>query len=60
MNLLNVRQLASDNGIPYDPVPMPQPGESDVYKETGYSIWLIMTGLIFTAAILVIGRRRLI
>lgn len=60
VNLLNVRQLASDNGIPYDPVPMPQPGESDVYKETGYSIWLIMTGLIFTAAILVIGRRRLI
>lgn len=60
VNLLNVRQLASDNGIPYDPVPMPQPGTCDVCNETRYSILLIMTGLIFTAAILVIGRRRLI
>lgn len=60
VNLLNVRQLAQNNGIPYDPVPMPQPGESDVYKETRYSIWLIIAGLVSIAAILVIGRRKLL
>ena len=60
VNLLNVRQLAADNGIPYDPVPMPQPGGSDVYKETRDSIWLIIAGLVSITAILVFGRRKLL
>ena len=60
VNLLNVRQLASDNGIPYDPVPMPQSGESSVATETEYSMILIIAGLFFTSAVLVAGRRRLL
>ena len=64
VNLLNVRQLASDNGIPFDPVPMPGPGESGVYTETRYSIGLIIAGLLSTFAVLAVGlvagRRRLV
>ena len=31
VHLLNVRGLAEDNGLPYDPVPLTQPGDTDVY-----------------------------
>jgi poly-gamma-glutamate system protein len=55
VNLLNVRQLASDNGIAYDPVPMPEPGVSGVYMQTSYSAALIITGIICTLGILAAG-----
>ena len=55
VNLLNVRQLASDNGIAYDPVPMPEPGESGVYLQTSYSLALIIMGIICTLGILSVG-----
>ena len=60
VNLLNVRQLAADNGIPYDPVPMPQIGESGVSTQTEYSMVLIIAALVAVTAILVIGRRKLL
>ena len=55
VNLLNVRQLASDNGIAYDPVPMQQPGESGVFTHTEYSIALIIAGILCTLATLAAG-----
>ena len=63
VNLLNVRQLASDNGIDYDPVPMPEPGESGVYLQTSYSLALIIMGIICTlgtiaAGVILSGRNR--
>lgn len=31
VHLLNVRGLAEENGLPFDPVPLTKPGETDVY-----------------------------
>ena len=31
VHLLNVRGLAEENGLPFDPVPLTRPGETDVY-----------------------------
>ena len=55
VNLLNVRQLASDNGIAYDPVPIPEPGNSGVYMQTSYSPALIIAGILCTLGILAAG-----
>ena len=38
VHLLNVRGLAEDNGLPYDPVPLTQPGDTDVYYTTRHSL----------------------
>ena len=63
VNLLNVRQLASDNGIEYDPVPIPEPGNSGVYMQTSYSPALIIAGILCTlgtiaAGVILSGRKR--
>lgn len=55
VNLLNVRQLASDNGIPYDPVPMTEPGESGVYTCTAYNTVLVAAGIVCTLLVLAAG-----
>ena len=55
INLLNVKQLTADNGIAYDPVPMPEPGEDGVYATVHYSKVLIVSGIICTLLILASG-----
>ena len=55
INLLNVKQLAADNGITYDPVPMSKPGDGGVYSKTQYSIVLIIAGIVCTVAVLAAG-----
>lgn len=55
LNLLNVKQLAAENGITFDPVPLSNPGDSGVYSETRYSLVLIILGIVSTTAILVVG-----
>lgn len=55
VNLLNVRQLASDNGILYDPVPMTGPGESGVYTRTAYNTVLVAAGIVCTLLVLAAG-----
>lgn len=44
--LLNVRGLAEDNGLPFDPVPMTQPGETDVYYTLYQSPWYALAALV--------------
>lgn len=58
VNLLNVRGLANDNGMTYDPVPFDEIGESGVYKETEYNIWIVVVTLAAAFAILIIGWKR--
>ncbi len=41
IHLLNIRDLALKNGIPVDPVPLPQVGKSNVYFELKYQKWII-------------------
>ena len=55
VNLLNVKQLAADNGITYDPVPMSKPGDGGVYSTTHYSIVLIIAGIVCTLLTLAFG-----
>ncbi len=50
INLLNIRSLAAKNGLPYDPIPLPLPGEGDVYKNVRYN-----TPLAFAALAAAIG-----
>ncbi len=36
IHILNIRELAQRNGIAIDPVPLPRPGESNVYYQVEY------------------------
>lgn len=58
VNMLNVRKLANDNGIAFDPVPLTQPGEGGVYYDIAYPVWLAALAAILMLATLVAGRIR--
>lgn len=58
IHLLNVRGLAADNGLPFDPVPLPGPGQTNVSLQTRYSPWPALLALPACALILYLGRRR--
>lgn len=50
IHLLNVKKLAGDYGLPYDPEQWPEPGTSAVYYETDYPAWILSLGLSLAAA----------
>ena len=58
INMLNVRELCTKNGIAYDPVPMPEPGEGGVYYDTVYNRGLAAVAVVLSMAIIVFGRLR--
>lgn len=58
INMLNVRQLAADNGLPYDPVPLSQPGEGGVYYHIVYPVWIAALAAVLMVAVLIFGRLR--
>lgn len=58
INMLNVRKLAADNGLPYDPVPLTQPGEGGVYYHIVYHRWIAALAGALMIAVLVVGRMR--
>ena len=58
INLLNVRELANKNGLPFDPIPLPQPGEGGVYLEKRASPLPALIALPMIVAILYIGYRQ--
>ena len=37
IHLLNIRDLAAKNGLPIDPIPLPEIGEGGVYRQTSYN-----------------------
>jgi poly-gamma-glutamate system protein len=37
IHLLNIRELAAKNGLPIDPIPLPEIGEGGVYRQTTYN-----------------------
>jgi poly-gamma-glutamate system protein len=41
VHLLNIRDLALKNGIPVDPTPLPEIGQSQVFFESRYQKWII-------------------
>jgi hypothetical protein len=42
VHLLNIRDLALKNGIPVDPTPLPEIGQSQVFFELRYQKWIIV------------------
>ncbi len=42
IHLLNMNSLLPENGLPFDPVPLPSPGEGDVYYEMRYRKELVI------------------
>ena len=55
VHLLNVRGLAEDNGLPFDPVPMTKPGETNAYHTVRHSPWYALGALILAMAFLFAG-----
>lgn len=55
INLLNVRKLASENGLPYDPVPLPVAGSGDVYYSFVYNKFLIIITILISLSIIIFG-----
>lgn len=54
LNLLNVRLLAEENGITFDPIPLPEPGTSRVVTEFGYNKVVISVTLVLIVGLLVL------
>ena len=55
IHLLNIRELASKNGITVDPVPLPKPGESDVYYEIVYNKYILVLSLLVIFLLIYVG-----
>lgn len=58
VNMLNMRQMAAENGLAYDPVPMSEPGEGGVYYDMEYPTWLSVIAAVLMLAVLAVGRMR--
>lgn len=56
INLLNIKQLAADYGLPYDPAQWPERGTSAVYFETDYPGAVLLLGLAGAAVLLALCR----
>ena len=56
IHLLNMKNLASEYGLPIDPVPLPEPGEGDVYRQIEYRRELAVTGLLVSGSMLWMSR----
>ena len=56
INLLNIKQLAADYGLPYDPAQWPERGTSVVYFETDYPGAVLLLGLAGAAVLLALCR----
>ena len=57
IHLLNIKGLAARYGLPWDPGPLPRPGEGDVYRRSPGSNPLVMTliGVYFILVVLALA-----
>jgi poly-gamma-glutamate system protein len=53
IHLLDLRALAAAHGLPFDPVPLPAPGEGRLYRESSFS--RIKVGALLACALLLVG-----
>lgn len=58
IHLLNMKSLATEYGLPIDPVPLPEPGMGDIYYEVRYRKELAAAGLVLATIFLWLGRER--
>lgn len=45
IHLLNVREVAGDYGLPFDPIPLPQIGEGRIYLESRHPVKFVFLSL---------------
>jgi len=53
IHLLNMNSLLPENGLPFDPIPLPAPGTGDVYFEMRYRKELVL--LLSAGALLILA-----
>ncbi len=58
INILNIKKLAADNDLPYDPLTLPAMGESAPYYIEKYPLWPAVVGVAASAAVLLFAKRR--
>ncbi len=60
IHLLNIKGLAAAHGLPWDPNPLPQPGEGDLYARRGRlaGVLAALSGLYACLAVLILVPRR--
>ncbi len=58
IQLLNIRKLVADYGMPYDPEQLLPPGESAVYDTVQYPWSIAAVGLVLSVGLLLWGRRQ--
>ena len=58
IHLLNIRGLASESGITVDPVPLPEPGKSNIYYEVVYNKIILIISLLLIFTLLYIGLKK--
>ena len=57
IHLLNIKGLAARYGLPWDPSPLPRPGEGDIYFRSpgNYPFFMILIGVYFSLVILALA-----
>jgi len=58
IHLLNIRDLALKNGIPIDPIPLPEIGQSGIFIESKYQKWIIVLTLLISMIFLFLSRKK--
>ena len=54
IHLLNIRDLALKNGIPIDPIPFPEIGQSEIYYQYGIQKWIILLTILIAVGLLIL------
>lgn len=58
LHLLNIKQLAAQYGLPFDPEVIAPPGQSALYYRTAYPRWAALAGIAGACAILFFAYKR--
>ncbi len=60
IHLLNIRDLALKNGIPIDPIPLPQIGQSEVFFQYNYRKWIAVITILGIAGIIYFLKKKIL
>lgn len=54
INLLDIKKLCTDYGLPFDPAALPEPGTSAIYYVTSYSVPAVVITLLLALTVLIL------
>lgn len=55
INLLSVKELCRDNGLAFDPIPLPKAENAKVSSKVEYNPWIIIVTLVLAFSVLIVG-----